>query len=793
MTFYRKERPKRASVGQPLDRVDGRLKVTGGARYAAEYAVPNVAHAVMVTSTIAKGRIRSMDTSAAEKVTGVIKILTPFNAPKLPGAPVPGPHGAAGGEQRAEAGKGRSGTSTERGGGPPGGQIQGQGAQGPAARGVASMRVPTLLQDDVVRYNGQPIGLVIADTWEHAREAADLVKVSYASERPVLDWTAAPANNPQDVHPLGGERLSRRGDVERGLQSAVVTIDQTYITPLENHNPMEVHSTVAQWDGDSLLLYESTQGITSVRNTVARHFGLTPDKVRVVAYFTGGGFGSKGGPWSHESLAAMAAREVGRPVKLVLTRRQMFGPVGGRPRTEQRVTLGATKDGALTAIRHHSKSTTSTIEDWVEPATSQTRMLYSCPNVETQYDLVRVNVGTPTFMRAPGESTGTFALESAMDELAYALKMDPLALRLRNYAEQDPENGKPWSSKALRECYESASHRFGWSKRNPEPRSMRDGKWLVGWGMATATYPARRAPAGAVARLMPDGRVQLRAGTQEIGCGTYTAMTQIAADALGVAPEQVRFELGNTDMPENPASTGSVTAASTGSAVHDVAIALRDKLIQIAITDPQSAVYGAKAADVRIAEGRLTTGVELAGRTESYASLLGRHGGEPVEVTVTARPGQEAQQYSMHSFGAVFTEVHVDPDLGLVRVPRIVTAHAVGRILNAKTARSQIISGAVWGVGMALEEETLIDPRTGRYVNADLAEYHVPVNADIGTIDAAFIEEPDEHVSTVGAKGIGEIGITGVAASIANAVYHATGKRVRELPIRIERILAEAP
>jgi xanthine dehydrogenase YagR molybdenum-binding subunit len=647
------------------------------------------------------------------------------------------------------------------------------------------MRVPTLLQDDVVRYNGQPIGVVVADTLEHAREAADLVRVTYDSERPVLDWTKAPLNRPEDVHPLGGERLIRRGDVEQGLAAAAVKVDQTYITPLENHNPMEVHSTIAQWDGDSLTLYESTQGITSVRNTVARHFGLTPDKVRVVAYFTGGGFGSKGGPWSHESLTAMAAREVGRPVKLVLTRRQMFGPVGGRPRTEQRVTLGASRDGVLTVTRHHSKSTTSTIEDWVEPATTQTRLLYECPNVETQYDLVRVNVGSPTFMRAPGESTGTFALECAMDELAYALEMDPLALRLKNYAEKDPESGRPWSSKGLRECYASAAQRFGWSKRNPQPRAMRDGRWLVGWGMATATYPARRAPAGAVARMMPDGRAYVRAGTQEIGCGTYTSMTQIAADALGIAPEQVRFELGSTDMPENPASTGSVTAASTGSAVHEVALALRDKIIENEIVSSNSWLHDARASEVRVVDGRVT----YHGHSESYAEIVTRRGG-PVEVTLSTRPGADAQQYSMHSFGAVFTEVRVDPDLAIIRVPRVVTAHAVGRILNAKTARSQIHGGVVWGVGMALEEETLIDPRTGRYINADLAEYHVPVNADIGEIDAAFIEEPDMHVSSVGAKGIGEIGITGVAASIANAVFHATGKRVRELPIRVERVLA---
>ena len=777
MTWYRKPKPRRAaSLGQPLDRVDGRLKVTGGARYAAEFAVSNVAHAVIVTSTIAKGRVKAMDTSAAEKVSGVIRVFTPFNAPHLPGAPTPGPHPAA------------SDAGGAQGGGPQGGQRQGPGAQGPAARGAASMRVPTLLQDDGVRYNGQPIGLVVADTLEHAREAADLVRVRYETENAVLDWSTAPLNRPEEVHPLGGERTVTRGDVAQGLAPAAVKIDQTYVTPLENHNPMEVHSTLAQWDGDSLTLYESTQGITSVRNTVARHLGVPPEKVRVVAHFTGGGFGSKGGPWSHETLAAMAAREVGRPVKLVLTRRQMFGPVGGRPRTEQRVTLGASRDGVLTAIRHHSKSTTSTIEDWVEPATSQTRMLYECPNVETQYDLVRVNVGTPTFMRAPGESTGTFALESAMDELAYALKMDPVALRVKNYAEKDPESGKPWSSKSLRECYESAGARFGWSTRNPEPRSLRDGRWLIGWGMATATYPARRAPAGAVARMMPDGTAWVRAGTQEIGCGTYTSMTQIAADALGITPAQVRFELGSTDMPENPASTGSVTAASTGSAVHDVAVALRQKLVQLAINDAQSPLHGAIESDVRAVDGRLTAGGML-DRSETFSALIARNGGQPVEVTVASRPGPEAQQYSMHSFGAVFTEVRVDPDLAIVRVPRIVTAHAVGRILNAKTARSQIVGGVVWGVGMALEEETLIDPRTGRYVNADLAEYHVPVNADIGTIDTAFIEQPDDHVSTVGAKGVGEIGITGVAASIANAVYHATGKRVRELPIRVERLL----
>jgi len=719
-------RERAGALGAPIDRVDGRLKVTGGAKYAAEYPVANVVHAVIVTSTIAKGRVRKLETAAAESAPGVLAILTPQNAPRLAS----------------------QGNNT--------------GAQGPAARGAPAMRVPTLLQNDEVHYNGQPIGVVIADTFEHAMAAMQMVKAVYDEETPALDMATTPKIPPEAVHPLGGERAYKRGDVDAGLAQAAVTVGQTYTTPLENHNPMEVHNTIASWDGDHLTLHESTQGIFSVRNSVSKNFGLAPDNVRVIAYFTGGGFGSKGGPWSHETLAAMAARHVKRPVKLVLTRRQMFGPVGGRPRTIQRVTVGATRDGTLTALRHASTSNTSTLEDWVEPALSQTRMLYEVPNLETQYDLVRLNVGSPTFMRAPGESTGTFALESAMDELAYALNMDPIALRLKNYAERDPESGRPWSSKSLRECYALGSEKFGWKSRTPAPRSMRDGRWLVGYGMATATYPARRQQAGTTAKLMPDGTIDVRAGTQEIGCGTYTIMSQIAADALGVDVSRVKFELGNTDMPETPASTGSVTASSTGSAVHDAAVALKAKIDQL--------VPGGLASN-------------------SAADIIAKNGGQPVEVTITSKPGPEQQQYSFHSFGAVFSEVRVDPDLGIIRVPRVVTAHGVGRVLNEKTARSQIQGGVVWGVGMALLEETHIDPRNGRYVNADLAEYQVPVNADIGTIDVHFVDEHDSHVNPIGAKGAGEIGITGVAASIANAVYHATGKRVRDLPIRLEQLL----
>jgi xanthine dehydrogenase YagR molybdenum-binding subunit len=503
-------------VGAPLDRIDGRQKVTGAARYAAEFQVPDVAHVVMITSTIAKGRVRHMDTAAAERTPGVLAVLTPFNAPRL-----------------AES----TGVNSSSPGQPP-------------------SRVPTLLQDDRVHYNGQPIGLVVADTFEHATAAAHLVRITYDEERPDLDVSTGPKAPGSAVHPTGAEpKATARGDVVKGLAAAAVTVDHTYTTPLENHNPMEPHNTLAVWEGDRLTLYDSTQGIFNVRNAAPKAFGIPRENVRVVSYFTGGGFGSKGGPWSHVFLAAMAARHVNRPAKLFLTRRQMFGPVGGRPLTIQHVTLAATRDGTLTAIRHTSVSNTSTLEDWLEPAAIQTRMLYEAPNVETDHDLVRLNLGSPTFQRAPGEATGTFALESAMDELAVALKMDPVELRLKNYAERDPQTGKPFSSKSLRECYRQGAERFGWNRRNPEPRSMRDGHWLVGYGMATATYPARQAPASAVARVLPDGSAEVRAGTQEIGCGTYTIMAEIAADALGLPPDHVKFGLRR-----HPAAAGATAA-----------------------------------------------------------------------------------------------------------------------------------------------------------------------------------------------------------------------------------------
>jgi xanthine dehydrogenase YagR molybdenum-binding subunit len=568
---------------------------------------------------------------------------------------------------------------------------------------------------------------------------------------------------------------------------AEVKIEATYTTPMQTHNPMEPHATIAQWAGSKLTLHDATQYVSGVRRTVAKTLGIAEDDVHVISPFVGGGFGCKGSVWSHVVLAAMAARKVRRPVKLVLARPQMFGPVGGRPQTEQHIVLGARRDGTLTLVRHDVISHTSQIEDFVEPSAIVTRMLYACPNAVTTHRLTKLDVGVPTFQRAPGEATGNFALEAALDELAYALAIDPLELRLRNYAETEPESGKPWSSKHLRECYRDAAARFGWERRNAAPRSVREGRELVGWGMATATYPAQRMAAKAAATLFPDGIAVVQSGSQDIGTGTYTVMTQIAAESIGIPVGKVRFELGDTALPEAPVSGGSMTSASVGPAVQAACLALRDKLVAHAAADQRSTVRGVPAERLTIANGWITVRDD-ASRRDAVAAVIGRHGA-PIEARGEAKPGDEAKTYAAHSFGAVFTEVRVDPDLGRIRVPRVVATYDVGQLLNAKTARSQLQGGIVWGVSFALFEHSILDPRSGRFVNANLAEYHVPVNADIGEIDVNFIDAPDLNFNPLGVRGIGEIGITGVAGALCNAVYHATGKRIRDLPITLDRLL----
>jgi xanthine dehydrogenase YagR molybdenum-binding subunit len=736
--------------GDPVNRVDGRMKVTGGARYAAEVEVARVAHAVMITSAVARGRITSMDLSEAKKAPGVLAILTHENAPRL--------------RPQAEVKDKPSPTD----------------------------RILQVLQDPDVHYSNQPVGVVVADTLDRARHAAALVTVRYDSVPVEVSLAGAHSEPKKPSPPKGGDETkgsdkpdNERGDPEAGMRAAAARIEQTYTTPAETHNPMEMHATIAVWQGsDHLTVYDSTQGIFEVRRKLSSCFGLPKENVRVVSKYVGGGFGSKGSCWSHVVLAAMAARQVKRPVKLMVMRPQMFGPVGGRPATSQRVVLGASKDGHLTVIRHESRSVTSRFDEFVEHVTTPTRSLYQCPNVYTSERLVALDTGTPQFMRAPGEATGTFAVESAMDELAYALGMDPLELRLRNHADVDPSSGKPWSSKSLKACYQQAAARFGWSKRRPEPRSMKDGNILIGWGMATATYPANQRPASASASLRPDGTVQVKAGSQDIGTGTYTVMTQVAADALGIPFERVQFDLGDTEMPETPTSGGSQTAASVGSAVHNACLALRENLAALVRGDQGSPLRG--ASDLRLEGDRL---VGTAGEGERLAAIFKRHGKKTVEAEFHSKAAESRKKYGTRSFGAQFVEVAVDPDLGQVRVSRVVSAFAAGRILNAKTARSQYLGGIVWGLGMGLFEETAYDPQLGRIMNADLAEYHVPVNRDVPAIDVIFVDEQDPYVNEIGVKGIGEIGITGVAAALANAVFHATGKRVRDLPITLDKVL----
>ncbi len=733
-------------IGQPVSRTDGRAKVTGSAAYAAEHRLPRMAHAVIVTSTIASGRILRIDSSVAETMRGVLLVMTHRNAPQLPQ-------------------NGRAGANS-----PPAG------------------RVLNLLQDDQVHYNNQPVALVVADTLEHAQAASRMLRIEYQASSPALDFTAAKAGAFAPEKVQGSSADTTRGDVGAGMAAAAARIDAVYTTPVEHHNPMEPHATIASWDGDQLTLYDSTQYVTGDRNTVAKTLGIAPDKVRVICPFVGGGFGCKGSTWSHVVLAAMAARATGHPVKLVLERPQMFGMVGARPQTEQRLQLGADATGRLGAVRHDVIASTSFQEDWIEPSAIVTRMLYDSTSQHTSHRLVKLHHGTPTFMRAPGEASGSFALECALDELAHAAKLDPVALRLQNYAEKEPEKGLPWSSKSLRQCYQVGAERFGWARRNPLPRSMRHGDLLMGWGMATATYPANRQAASASATILADGSAVVRSGSQDLGTGTYTVMTQIAADALGLPLEKVRFELGDTNQPGAPVSGGSQTVASVGPAVHAACVAAKTKLVQMAIADSASALHASSAEDVGIEAGWVFKR-SVPARREPIAAIIGRNGGSPIEATAETKPGDEKKQFALHSFGAVFTEVHVDPDLGTITVPRIVAAYGVGNLMNRKTGHSQLMGGIVWGMGMALMEKTSIDHRTGRAVNGNLAEYHVPVNADVGSIDITVVDEQDPHISSLGAKGIGEIGITGVAAAIGNAVFHATGKRVRDLPITLDKLI----
>lgn len=747
-------------IGKPLDRVDGRLKVTGAATYTAEFDIKNLAYGVAVQSTVSKGRIKSIDTKDSLAHPGVLDVITYQNAMKLQASTVPG-----------------SGKWGEKD------------------------LMP--LQNDKIFYDGQHVAIVVAETFESAQHGAALLKVDYDEEKPAIEIEQSEESA---FKPKGGPQYSK-GDITAGLQNATTKISQTYSTPVYHHNPMEPQATIAEWKGDELTLYDGTQSVYGSRNLIAGMLGTTPEKVRLICLYLGGGFGCKGFTWHHSVMAPMAAKHVGRPVKMVLDRMQMFTSNGRRSRTIQEISLGAGEDNKLTAIQHATNAETSFVDEFLEQAGTATRILYDSPNVDVSHSLVKLNKISPCPCRAPGEAPGTYAFEVAMDELAYQLKTDPIQLRLANYAEVNPQNGHPWSSKHLRECYQRGAELIGWPSRNPIPASMKEGKFLLGYGMATAIYAGNRGQASAKVKVYPDGHVVAGCCTQDIGTGTYTILAQTTAQALGIPMDKVTVKLGDTILPKGPGSGGSQTAATAGPAVQAAALDAKSKIIQKAIADKKSPLFGQTEEAIDSENGRLFIKADK-NKGETYTQLLTRLKVEIIEGEANLTPSNrdpnkepnpnrfaradeevDRKKYAFQSFGAQFVKVLVDPDLGMVKVAKCVGVMDIGTVLNPKTATNQIMGGMIWGLGMALMEETMYDPNNGRVITRDLADYHVPVNADIPEFEIEFLNKPDPYISPMGARGIGEIGITGITAAIANAVYHATGKRVRDLPITPDKLL----
>jgi xanthine dehydrogenase YagR molybdenum-binding subunit len=734
-----------SSIGQPLTRRDGVLKVKGEARYAADNHPPGMLYAVLAVSSIARGRVTFLDVAAAKRHPGVVEVMTPANRPPL--------------------------------------------AEDPDAKLHPFMFRLELLQNDQVRYANQSIAVVIADTLEAATEGAALLSPRYE----VLPVRIGLDSNESFVPPavgVGNPTENRRGDVEAGLAGASTRIEATYETPAQYHNPMEPHAIVVAWDGDTLSIDTPSQGMAMAQGRIAGLFGISPAYIHIRSPYLGGGFGCKGLISGPQILGILAARLVGKPVKLVLRRDQMYGPVGHRAPTRQTMRIGADAEGLLTAIDHHAKTSSSTFDDFFEPAADASHTLYASPAIVTTHEAVRVDSGTPLFMRAPGEATGSIVLESAIDEMAHACGMDPLAFRLKNYAEVEPISGKPFSSKALRQCYAQGAERFGWSKRKLAARAMRDeAGMLVGWGMGTATFPALMFQGQARAVIRRDGSGIMETGAHDMGQGAWTAFAQIAADGLGLDLDQVEFRSGTSDLPDAGIAGGSAHTATVGTAIHNAGAAVIAKIADLATGDERSPLFGAGNAGVIARGGRLFRRDDEA-RSESYADILGRAGLSEIEANGSGAIDPAAQSnYAMHAHGAVFAEVKVDPDLGQIRVSRLVGAFAAGRVINPRMVRSQLFGGMIWGMSFALHEEAVTDHRSGRILNANLAEYHVPVNADVPSLDVITVDEHDPHVNALGIKGVGEIGITGSAGAVANAVWHATGIRVRRFPIRIEELV----
>lgn len=736
-----------SNAGQPITRRDGVLKVTGRATYAADNRPDGMLHAVFAAATIARGRVTHLDVEAARAHPGVVEVLTPANRPPLMLDPDSKPF-------------------------------------------FFSMRIE-VLQDDRVRYAGQPIALVVAETLEAASEGARLLAPQYETE---------PARSGFDNERFAAEAVGFgmpasivKGDVEAGLAAAAYRVEATYETPPQYHNAMEPHALIAHWEGDRLTLDMPNQAPAMSCAAYAAWFGVAAENVLIRTPFIGGGFGSKAILAGPQILAILAAKMLARPVKLVFTRAQMFGPVGHRAQTRQTLRLGMDGAGRLTALAHHAVAATSSFDEFLEPAAAASRVLYASPAIATTHEAVRNDIGTPGPMRAPGEASGSAALEVAIDEAAEACGMDPLDFRLANYAEVDPITGNPYSSKALRECYAEGARRFGWSTRPLAPRQMRDADgMLVGWGLGTAVFPCPMFAAEARATLHADGTGLVETSLIDMGQGAWTALAQIAADALGLDIAQVELRGGASDLPDGGIAGGSGHTATAGLAIENAGSDAVARLAEIAIADPASPLFGASNAGVVARGGRLYRSDDEA-RSESYAEILARAGRPAVEGNGKgARDPAIAEAYALQSHGAVFAEVKVDPELGQARVTRLVGAFAAGRIINPRLVESQYCGGMVWGLSFALHEAALVDDRTGRVTNDDLGDYHVPVNADVTSIEALLIPEEDTCVNPLGIKGVGEIGITGTVGAIANALWHATGRRVRHFPIRIEDLAMAA-
>ncbi|MFG2129268.1 xanthine dehydrogenase family protein molybdopterin-binding subunit [Streptomyces sp. NPDC048751] len=725
-----------AAVGAPLSRVDGRLKVTGKALYAAEHDVDGAVHAVIVDARIGKGRITGIDTKAALAHRGVLRVIHHGNAPRLP--------------YRDNSGSNNL----------PGRRLR-------------------IFQDDRVLFHGQPVAVVVATTLEAAQHAASLVKVDYDAEQSSTDLTEAKPGEPTRY---------ARGDAESGLLSAPVRMDMAYRLARNHHNPMEPHATIARWDGGKLTVWDKTQWILGTQTELVAVFGLETEAVRVISPFVGGGFGSGLRCWPNTVIAALAARETRRPVKLVLSRRQQYFNNGFRPAYEYRLRLGSDRRGRLKAMTHDVEAETSSYETFNEAVLAPGQMLYSMPHVRQTYSTVPLDVNSPIWMRGPGYATASFVVESAMDELAHELGIDPIELRRRNEPSEDESTNLPFSTRRLRECYTVGAREFGWHNRSPRPRSRREGDWLIGMGMAAGVYDTARAPAQARARLDADGTAVVEAAASDMGPGTYTSQTQVAADALGLTMRSVTFRLGDSLYPQTPPHGGSMTMASVGSATLDACDKVRLRAIELAVGDEDSPLYGVKPADVVVRGGRLHVQGNPA-RGETYQRLLARNNRTHLAADGSYAGPSQPERHSFHAYNATFAEVAVDTTLGLVRVRRMLGVYDAGRIISPKLADSQAIGGIVGGIGTALLEHTVTDHRDGRIVNADLADYLVPVNADVPDVKAIYLDGEDPEADPLGVKGLGEVVHVGVAPAIASAVFNATGRRVRELPITAESLL----